>query len=192
LNFTVERLSIPEVIVVRPRRFGDDRGWFMETYRKDAFVALGITADFVQDNHALSQAAGTMRGLHFQAPPQAQAKLVRALSGAIFDVAVDIRRGSPSYGQWTGARLTAEGGEQLFIPTGFAHGYCSLEPGSQIAYKCDAYFAPEQEGGISAFDPDLDIDWPVASGAMILSSRDRELPRLRDVVSPFHVEASGD
>lgn len=192
MNFTVERLSIPEIIIVRPRRFADGRGWFMETYREDAFVGLGITANFVQDNQALSQVVGTIRGLHFQAPPQAQAKLVRVLSGAIFDVAVDIRRGSPSYGHWTGARLTAEGGEQLFVPAGFAHGYCTLEPGTEVAYKCDAYYAPEREGGILAIDPDLGIDWPVAPGAMILSSKDRHLPPLRDTVSPFPVEASGE
>jgi dTDP-4-dehydrorhamnose 3,5-epimerase len=164
--------------------------WFMETYREDAFVALGITASFVQDNHAFSQAAATLRGLHFQAPPAAQAKLVRVLSGAIYDVAVDIRVRSPTYGRWAGARLTAEGGEQLFVPAGFAHGYCTLAADTAVAYKCDAYYAPDCEGGIAATDPEIGIAWPLAPDEMTLSAKDTSLPLLRDLVSPFRLEPS--
>jgi dTDP-4-dehydrorhamnose 3,5-epimerase len=160
----------------------------METYRRDAFVDLGIAASFVQDNHVFSQALGTVRGLHFQAPPQAQAKLVRVLSGAIYDVAVDIRRGSPSYGRWSGARLSAEGGEQQFVPVGFAHGYCTLAANTEVAYKCDTYYAPEREGGISATDPEIAIEWPFPTEAMSLSKRDQALPPLRDLASPFRFE----
>jgi dTDP-4-dehydrorhamnose 3,5-epimerase len=188
LKFAVERLSIPDIVVVRSRRAGDDRGWFMETYRRDAFVDLAIAASFVQDNHVFSKAAGTLRGLHFQAPPRAQAKLVRVLSGAIHDVAVDIRRGSPSYGRWSGTRISAESGEQLFVPAGFAHGYCTLEANTEVAYKCDAYYAQELEGGIAATDPELGIEWPFPVEAMSLSTKDRSLPSLRDLASPFRFE----
>lgn len=191
MSFAIERLSISDLIVVRPGRFSDSRGWFMETYRKDAFVEIGITASFVQDNHARSAAAGTLRGLHFQAPPAAQAKLVRVLSGAIHDVAVDIRQGSPSYGHWAGIRLTAEGGELLYIPAGFAHGYCTLAAGTEVAYKCDAYYAPEGEGGIAAMDPEIGIAWPLGEEAMTLSDKDRALPPLSDLVSPFRYEPGG-
>lgn len=190
MNFSVQRLSIPEIVVIRPRRIGDGRGWFMETYRRDAFVDLGVTASFVQDNQAFSEVAGTLRGLHFQTPPQEQAKLVRVLRGAIYDVAVDIRSGSPSYGQWSGVRLTAADGEQLFIPAGFAHGYCTLEANTEIAYKCDAYYAPELEGGIAATDPEIAIEWPYPVEAMRLSTKDRLLPKLRDFASPFQLERS--
>jgi len=191
LSFAIERLSISDLIVVRHKRLTDGRGWFMETYRKDEFVELGITASFVQDNHARSEAAGILRGLHFQAPPAAQAKLVRVLSGAIYDVAVDIRQGSPSYGRWAGVRLTADAGEQLFIPAGFAHGYCTLAGGTEVAYKCDAYYAPEREGGIAAMDPEIGIAWPLGEGAVTLSDKDRALPPLRDLVSPFRYEPDG-
>lgn len=188
LNFTAERLSIRDIIVVRPRRFSDERGWFMETYRREAFLEFGISASFVQDNHAFSQAAGTLRGLHFQMPPRAQAKLVKVVRGAIYDVAVDIRQGSPSYGRWSGARLSAEGGEQLFVPAGFAHGYCTLEADTEVAYKCDGYYAPECEGGIAATDPEIAIDWPFPIETLNLSIRDRSLPPLRHVASPFQFE----
>ena len=191
MSFAIERLSIPALIVVRPRRFVDSRGWFVETYRKDAFVELGIDASFVQDNHAFSKAAGTLRGLHFQAPPAAQAKVIRVLSGAIYDVAVDIRQGSPSYGNWAGIRLTADGGEQLFVPAGFAHGYCTLAADTEVAYKCDAYYALESEGGIAPVDPEIGIAWPLAEEAMTLSAKDRALPQLCDLVSPFRYEANG-
>jgi len=192
LSFTAERLSLSEVILVRPPRFGDGRGWFMETYRQDVFAEFGVTSAFVQDNHAFSQAAGTLRGLHFQSPPKAQAKLVRVLRGSVYDVAVDLRRGSPSYGRWAGARLTAEAGEQLFVPAGFAHGYCTLEPDTEVAYKCDAYYAPEREGGIIATDPDIGIEWPWPATTLTLSTKDQALPPLRDLASPFQYETGSD
>lgn len=188
MNFQTERLSIPDIVVIRSQRFGDARGWFMETYREDAYQQLGIAETFVQDNQAFSQTVGTARGLHFQAPPHAQAKLVRCVKGAIFDVAVDIRRGSPSYGHWAGARLSADGGEQLFVPTGFAHGYCTLEADTEVAYKCDAYYAQESEGGIVATDPEIAIDWPFEPKAMTLSAKDQALPLLRVFDSPFRFE----
>jgi dTDP-4-dehydrorhamnose 3,5-epimerase len=187
MNFTASELAIPGVVLISARRFADDRGSFMETYRARAFETLGVAARFVQDNQAFSSAAGTIRGLHFQKPPFAQAKLVRVLAGAIFDVAVDIRRGSPTFGQWVGARLAA-GGDQLFVPAGFAHGYCTLEPNSEVFYRCDSYYAADAEGGIHFADPALAIAWPVAADSVVASERDRALPRLADITSPFAME----
>ncbi len=160
-NFASERLSIPDVIVVRVRKFADSRGHFLETFRQSDFAAMGIGCEFVQDNQAFSAQAGTIRGLHFQTPPHAQAKLVRVLRGAVYDAAVDLRQGSPTYGKWCGARLTAEGGEQIFVPRGFAHGYCTLEPDTVVAYKVDAYYAPQSEAGLMWNDPDIGIDWTI-------------------------------
>jgi dTDP-4-dehydrorhamnose 3,5-epimerase len=187
MGFTASELTIPGVLLISGRRFADARGHFMETYRAREFEALGVAARFVQDNQAFSAAAGTLRGLHFQRPPFAQAKLVRVLCGAIFDVAVDIRRGSPTFGRWAGARLAA-GGDQLFVPAGFAHGYCTLEPGTEVLYRCDGYYAAEAEGGIHFADPALAIAWPVAAADIIASERDRALPKLADIVSPFAME----
>jgi dTDP-4-dehydrorhamnose 3,5-epimerase len=185
MNFTITALDLPEVKLVTPRRFADSRGYFMETYGSAQFAANGIPAVFVQDNQAQSVARGTIRGLHFQAPPKAQAKLVRVVKGAIFDVAVDIRRGSPSYGKWCGATLTASGGEQLFVPHGFAHAYCTLEPDTEVLYKVDDYYAPASEGGMRWDDPTVGIDWPVEKEKAILSDKDKVLPLLADFVSPF-------
>ncbi|MFG1357390.1 dTDP-4-dehydrorhamnose 3,5-epimerase [Xanthobacter pseudotagetidis] len=182
---TFTPLALPEVILATPRRFGDARGYFCETYVKPRYAAGGISADFVQDNESLSEAAGTIRGLHLQAPPFAQAKLVRVLDGAIFDVAVDVRRGSASYGRWVGARLTAEVGEQLFIPQGFAHGFVTLAPGTRVAYKVDALYDRDSERGIIWNDPDLAIDWGVEAAAAVLSDKDLVLPRFKDFDSPF-------
>ncbi|MFG1288829.1 dTDP-4-dehydrorhamnose 3,5-epimerase [Xanthobacter versatilis] len=179
-----QALDLPEVILVTPRRFGDARGYFSETYVKPLYAANGIVADFVQDNESLSALPGTVRGLHMQAPPFAQAKLVRVLSGAIFDVAVDVRKGSPTYGRWAGARLTAEGGEQLFVPQGFAHGFCTLAPDTRVAYKVDAFYDRASECGIIWNDPALAIDWRF-TGETILSEKDQILPRLKDFDSPF-------
>lgn len=173
------------VVRVIPKRFGDARGWFAETYQRDRFKALGVDADFVQDNHSLSREAGTLRGLHFQTPPHAQAKLVRCLRGRIWDVAVDLRRGSPSYGQWVAAELTAEGGEQLYVPAGFAHGFLTLEPDSEVAYKTSDFYAPECDAGIAWDDPDLAIAWPLAGSAPLLSDKDRKLGPLKDFDTPF-------
>lgn len=186
-NFAVTPLALEGVLMIVPKRFGDARGYLMETYRADAFRALGIEADFVQENQSLSARAGTVRGLHFQTPPAPQAKLVRALRGSAFDVAVDLRRGSPSFGRWCGATLTASGGEQLFIPRGFAHGFCTLEPDTEVAYKIDGYYAPECDAGVLWNDPEIGIAWPVEPAEAILSEKDRKLPRLREIDSPFTV-----
>lgn len=182
---SVIRLRLPDVLVVTPRRFVDERGYFMETYRADGFRALGVTADFMQDNEAGSGRAGTIRGLHFQRPPHAQAKLLRVLSGAVFDVAVDVREGSPTFGEWAGARLTASGGEQIYVPRGFAHGYCTLADDTVVAYKCDNGYAPQAEGGIHFADPALAIDWPVDPDQAIVSGKDRALPGIASLDNPF-------
>ncbi|QRG05084.1 dTDP-4-dehydrorhamnose 3,5-epimerase [Xanthobacter dioxanivorans] len=178
-------LALPDVILATPRRHGDARGYFCETYVQPLYAANGIACAFVQDNESLSALPGTVRGLHLQAPPFAQAKLVRVLSGAIFDVAVDVRAGSPTHGQWVGARLTADGGEQLFIPHGFAHGFCTLAPDTRVAYKVDAVYDKASERGIVWNDPDIAIDWTFGHGDAILSDKDRILPRLKDFDSPF-------
>lgn len=184
-NVTVAPTAIPDVIMLAPRRFGDGRGWFTETYSTRSFApALGDIV-FVQDNQAFSAAHGTLRGLHFQRPPQAQAKLVRVLKGSIFDVTVDLRAGSPTYGRWVGVALTAERGEQLFVPHGFAHGYCTLEPATEVAYKVDGFYAPDCDAGLAWDDPTLAIDWPISPHEAILSDKDRTLPAFKDFVSPF-------
>jgi dTDP-4-dehydrorhamnose 3,5-epimerase len=169
-------------ISITSRRHGDHRGYFGETYSRQRYVGMGIDVEFVQDNHSLSRAVGTLRGLHFQAPPYAQGKLVRCGRGAIFDVAVDIRRGSPSYGKWEGYELTAENGDQLYVPVGFAHGFVTLEPDSEIVYKCTDYYEPKAEGAVR-WDS-CGIDWPL-SGDPILSEKDLIAPALADFDSPF-------
>jgi dTDP-4-dehydrorhamnose 3,5-epimerase len=184
-NFTSERLSIPDVILIRVRKFSDSRGHFLETFRESHFAELGVECDFVQDNQAFSAQAGTIRGLHLQVPPHAQAKLVRVLRGAIYDVAVDLRRGSSTYGKWCGARLTADNGEQIFVPRGFAHGYCTLEPETVVAYKVDAYYAPHSEAGLIWNDPDLGIDWTIPASSVLVSEKDGRLPPLRSFDTPF-------
>ena len=173
-----------ELQLIKINRHGDHRGYFAETYSKREYLNLGIDVDFVQDNHSFSREAGTLRGLHFQAPPHAQAKLVRCGRGAIFDVAVDIRRGSPEFGKWKGFELTAESGRQLYIPIGFAHGFVTLEPEVEIAYSCSDYYAPETEGTILWNDPDIGIDWP-AEADPILSDKDAIAPLLSNFESPF-------
>jgi dTDP-4-dehydrorhamnose 3,5-epimerase len=180
-----EPLELAGVFIIRPRRFTDRRGSFCETYHRNAYAAAGIAAEFIQDNEAHSNDAGTIRGLHFQAPPQAQAKLVHVLRGAIFDVAVDLRRGSPTYGKWCGATLTSAAGEQMFVPRGFAHGYCTLGKDALVAYKVDGYYAPALEGGIRWDDAAIGIAWPVAAGGAIVSERDGRLPDFAALKSPF-------
>ena len=172
------------LIHIQPERHGDHRGFFAETYSRRKYSELGIEDEFVQDNHSLSREVGTLRGLHFQSPPHAQAKVVRCGRGAIFDVAVDIRRGSPTYGEWEGYELTAENGDQLYIPVGFAHGFVTLEPDSEIVYKCSDYYAPETEGAILWNDPDIGIDWPTDADP-ILSEKDAVAPLLSELESPF-------
>lgn len=173
------------VVRIVPRRFEDARGWFCETWQRDRFEAAGIQAGWVQDNQSYSRPVGTLRGIHFQTPPHAQAKLVRCLKGRIWDVAVDLRAGSPTYGQWVAAELSAARGEQLYIPAGFGHGFLTLEPEAEVAYKVDAFYAPDCDGGIAWNDPDLAIPWPLAGAAPELSDKDARLSALKDFVSPF-------
>jgi dTDP-4-dehydrorhamnose 3,5-epimerase len=173
-------LSIPDVRLLTPRRFGDHRGWFTETWSRRT-----LDIAFCQDNMSLSAEMGTIRGLHFQKPPHAQAKLIMVLQGAILDVAVDIRRASPTFGQHVAVELSAAAGNQLLIPRGFAHGFCTLEPGTQVMYKVDDFYAPETDAGIFWADPDLAINWPVRVDQAHLSPKDLGLPRLKDIESPF-------
>lgn len=174
------------VRLLRPRRFGDSRGWFRETYSRRAYAALGIALEFVQDNHSLSTEVGTLRGLHFQIPPHGQGKLVRCAAGAIMDYALDVRRGSPTYGRWVGAELTAENGYQLWIPIGFAHAFVTLAPMTEVVYKVTDYYAPEFERGVSWSS--VDIEWPLPPSGPMLSDKDRNLPRLGDFESPFEYD----
>ena len=174
--------QITELYLLKEARHGDHRGYFGETYSRRRYAEIGLGVDFVQDNHSLSKAVGTLRGLHFQAPPAAQGKLVRCGRGAIFDVALDIRRGSPTYGEWKGYELTAENGHQLYVPVGFAHGFVTLEPDSEIVYKCTDYYAPETEGALR-WDS-CGIDWPLSVDP-ILSDKDAMGPALADFDSPF-------
>ena len=171
---------IPAVKRIVPKRFGDERGWFAETFRADVLERAGIAAPFVQDNQSFSAPQGTVRGLHFQIPPQPQAKLIRVLSGAILDVAVDIRPDSPTYRQHVAVRLDAEGGEQLYIPHGFAHGFCTLTPDVMVAYKVDSYYSPAHDRGIRWNDPEIGIAWPVGEDEAVLSDKDRRAPRLSE------------
>ena len=176
------RISILKLL--KPERHGDHRGFFSETYSRRKYSELGIDVEFVQDNHSLSREFGTLRGLHFQAPPHAQAKLVRCGRGAIFDVAVDIRRGSPTYGEWEGYELSVKNGDQLYVPVGFAHGFVTLAPDSEIVYKCSDYYAPETEGVVFWNDPNIGIKWPTVADP-ILSDKDAAAPLLADLESPF-------
>jgi len=178
-------LEIPDVRLLAPARIEDARGFLSEVYHRQALASAGIDIAFVQDNHSVSTAAGTVRGLHFQSPPFAQAKLVRVARGAIFDVAVDLRRGSPSYGRHVSTVLSAEAWNQIFIPEGFAHGFCTLEPGTEVVYKLSAHHAREHEAGLYWNDPDLGIAWPVAESEAILSDKDRCLPRFSEMPEIF-------
>ncbi len=173
------------VTLLKPKRHGDARGWFSETYSRRALAALGIGEEFVQDNQSLSRPAGTLRGLHFQTPPHGQGKLVRCLAGRIMDYAVDVRRGSPSYGRWLAAELSAENGHQLYVPVGFAHAFLTLEPDCAVAYKVTDYYAPDCDGGIRFDDPEIGIDWPIPADRLMLSDKDTRLPRLAEFDSPF-------
>lgn len=167
-----------------PEYHYDHRGFFTESYNKKKYLKLGINVNFVQDNRSLSRGLATLRGLHFQAPPHAQAKLVSCGRGAIYDVAVDIRRGSPHYGQWAGYELSAENGHQLFIPVGFAHGFLTLQPNTEVLYKCSDYYAAETEGSLLWNDPSVAVDWPLREKP-ILSDKDQQAPLLKDFRSPF-------
>ncbi len=180
--------ALPEVLEITPKRFGDARGFFSETWNRATWAAAGIDLDFVQDNHSLSGPVGTLRGLHFQTPPRAQDKLVRVVTGAVLDVAVDIRRGSPRYGQWVVVELSAENGKQLLIPRGFAHGFMTLLPDTQFLYKCTDTYAPDTEGAIAWNDPDLGINWGRTD--VTLSGKDAEAPRFADLKTPFTYEVT--
>ncbi|MEQ3624493.1 MAG: dTDP-4-dehydrorhamnose 3,5-epimerase [Celeribacter sp.] len=180
----VEQTSLPGVLVLEPARFKDARGVFSESWNRRTMARHGITVEFVQDNHSLSERAGTVRGLHFQAPPHAQAKLVRCGRGRLFDVAVDIRQGSPTYGHWVGVELSCANGRQLLIPEGFAHGFATREPDTEIIYKCSDHYAPEADGAVRFDCPDLGIDWGL-EGAPILSEKDAAAPPLAGFQTPF-------
>jgi dTDP-4-dehydrorhamnose 3,5-epimerase len=182
----VQSFNIPGVKLFIPRHIGDERGYFAETFRADVFDQhVGETA-FVQDNESMSAKAGTVRGLHFQSAPHAQGKLVRCTAGALFDVAVDIRAGSPTYGQWVGETLTPENGKQLWVPAGFAHGFCTLTPNSVICYKVTDYYSAECDKGLAWDDPAIGIDWPDIAVAETLSAKDRVQPRLADLPAYFN------
>lgn len=175
MPFHFHPLAIPEVILVEPERFGDSRGFFMETYQYETFAANSITPRFLQDNHSRST-QGVLRGLHYQKDPFAQGKLLKVVIGEIFDVAVDIRRGSPTFGQWVGERLSAENGRLLYVPPGFAHGFCVLSDTADLIYKTTNYYKPDTEAGIIWNDPQIGIEWPIA--APTLSGKDNKLPSL--------------
>ncbi|MBI1365873.1 MAG: dTDP-4-dehydrorhamnose 3,5-epimerase [Alphaproteobacteria bacterium] len=181
----VKSLAIADVKLITPKRFADDRGYFCETYNERAFQSAEIRPRFVQDNQSLSRKKGTVRGLHFQAPPHAQAKLVRVLRGSILDVAVDARKASPTFGEWVAAELSAANGAQLFVPAGFLHGFVTLEPDTEVAYKVDAYYDRAADGAVKWDDPELAIDWGIDSGAAIVSEKDAAAPNWADFKSPF-------
>lgn len=182
-----EPLPLAGLVLVRPRRFGDDRGFFSETWSRRAFAEAGLDFDWCQDNHSLSAAKGTLRGLHYQAPPAAQTKLVRCPRGRIWDVAVDVRRGSPTEGRWHGVELSAENWLQLLVPRGFLHGFVTLEPDTEVIYKVDHPYDAAADGAVAWDDPDLGLDWPLDAlgGPPQLSAKDRAAPRVADWSNPF-------
>ncbi|MDX1779844.1 MAG: dTDP-4-dehydrorhamnose 3,5-epimerase [Thalassovita sp.] len=185
----ITKTDLPDVLVITPDRFGDHRGFFSESWNRKRLEQAGLNLpDFVQDNHSFSRETGTVRGLHFQAPPHAQGKLVRCGRGRLFDVAVDIRVGSPSYGKWVGAELSFDNGRQLWIPAGFLHGFMTLEPDTEIVYKCTDYYTPDCDGAV-AWDS-CGIDWPLEGGEPILSEKDANAPALADFTSPFIYEGA--
>ena len=180
-----EETKLPGVVILTPRRFGDERGFFSESWNRRVMADLGLDIDFVQDNHSLSRDIGTVRGLHFQAPPHAQAKLVRCGRGRLFDVAVDIRKGSATYGQWVGVELSFDNGRQLLIPEGFLHGFVTRAPDTEIIYKCSDFYAPDADGAVRFDDPELGIDWGLEGITPKLSAKDEAAPLMRDFDSPF-------
>ncbi len=181
----VKATRIPAVKLIIPKVFEDPRGLFFEPYNQDRFALHGINLVFVQDNQSWSKDAGTVRGLHFQVEPKAQHKLVRVLQGRILDVAVDLRRASPTYGQWVSEELSADNRRQLLIPVGFAHGFCALDPDTVVFYKTTGHYSPEHELGLAWDDPSIAISWPVAPGKAILSEKDTRLPRFSELPAYF-------
>ena len=182
MPFEFRRLSFPDVILITPTRFRDERGFFAETFRESEFRAAGIRQQFVQENHSFSR-KGVLRGLHFQRPPKAQAKLVRVVTGEIYDVAVDLRKESPTYRKWIGEILSESNGAALFVPVGFAHGFCVLSDAAHVEYKVTREFSPSHDGGVAWDDADLDIGWPIANP--VVSAKDRWQPRLADIEPVF-------
>ena len=185
----IDKTALPDVLILTPPRFGDDRGWFSETWNGPRMAALGLDIAFVQDNHSMSAAGGTLRGLHYQSPPHAQDKLVRCTKGAIFDVAVDFRRGSPTFGKWVGVDLTPENRKQLLVPKGFLHGFVTKLPDTEVQYKCSDVYAPDCDGAVRWDDPTIGIDWGLAASP-ILSGKDAAAPLFADVTSPFEWNAA--
>lgn len=180
----IENTALPGVLTITPRRFGDDRGWFSESWNRRVLEKAGITSDWVQDNHSFSADRGTLRGLHYQAPPRAQAKLVRCTAGAVWDVAVDARPNSAHYGKWVGVELSAKNGRQIFVPQGFLHGFVTLTENAEVQYKCSDFYAPEADGSVAWNSATLGIDWPLA-GEPVLSAKDASAPDFADWTSPF-------
>ncbi len=185
-SLQVMKTEIPDVKVIVPRIYRDDRGFFSETYNKTELTAMGVNLEFVQDNHSLSVGRWVVRGLHFQIPPFAQDKLVRVIRGSVFDVAVDIRHGSPTYGKHVARVISAADWNQFLIPAGFAHGFCTLESNTEVIYKVTNYYSPEYDRGVLWNDPDLGIAWPVNEGEAILSNKDRNLPRFSELLDYFN------
>ena len=181
----IQSLAIADVKLIRPTKHGDERGFFSEIFHDDLLARHGVGGAFVQDNHVYSANRGVLRGLHFQKPPHAQGKLVRCVRGVILDVAVDVRAGSPTYGQHVAAEISAENWTQIWVPPGFAHGYVTLEPNCEIIYKVTDYYAPASEGGIAWNDPALGIDWGLKDEDFILSDKDQRNPRLAEITAPF-------
>jgi len=183
----VRHLGLDGLLEIRPAKIEDERGYFSEVYRQDVLQQHGCNASFVQDNQSLSIRSGTIRGIHFQSHPAAQGKLVRCLSGRIFDVAVDLRNGSATFGKWQSVTLSPEENNQLWVPVGFGHGFCTLEPDSTIAYRVTSYYSPENDKGLAWNDPELAIDWPEIADRRTLSTKDRQLPTLQELPAFFSV-----
>lgn len=186
----IDGTKLEGVRIITPRRFRDERGFFSECWNRRTLADQGINFDFVQDNHSMSHEVGTLRGLHFQSPPNAQDKLVRCGRGRLFDVAVDIRKGSPTFGDWVGVKLSSDNGKQMLIPAGFLHGFVTLEPDTEIIYKCTDYYAPESDGAIRFDDPDIQVDWGISADRVTLSDKDASAPFLKDFDSPFTYQPS--
>jgi len=182
MKFT--RLEIPDIVLIEPSVFGDKRGFFYESFRADRFAENGISARFVQDNHSRS-GKGVLRGLHFQKPPKAQGKLVRVVKGSVYDVAVDIRKESKTFGRYVGIVLSEENRRIMYVPPGFAHGFCVLEDDTEFLYKVTDVYSPQDEGGVIWNDPDLGIPWPEVGMDYVFSEKDKHYPRLKDLDSPF-------
>jgi dTDP-4-dehydrorhamnose 3,5-epimerase len=181
MSIEIYPTEIPDVKIIRPKRHADSRGFFSETYNKKVLSEAGIDLDFVQDNHSLSVEKGVVRGLHYQMPPFAQDKLVRVIRGSIFDVAVDLRKSSPTFGRHVAAVLSAEEWNQILIPIGFAHGFCTLEPNTEVIYKVTNYYAPDHDRGLFWNDPQLGIQWPISPNQIFLSDKDKRLPSLSEL-----------